>query len=87
METPRNCPSRGKPLSKRAPMGLCPDCLGFATGTETETKSGPHAGFVPPAAEDLAGLFPQLEILELIGKAGTGAIYKARQKPLNSGIN
>ena len=67
-------------------MGLCPECLvkgGFASGVESETNSEPRPLFVPPAVEDMARLFPQLDILEFIGKGGMGAIYKARQKQLN----
>ncbi|MGA2246519.1 MAG: serine/threonine-protein kinase [Verrucomicrobiota bacterium] len=39
--------------------------------------------FSPPRPEDLARLFPQLDIIEMIGRGGMGAVYKVRQKELD----
>ena len=88
------CPSCRKAVSPGAPLGLCPECLiksGFNTGTGPASgpaqaghlESRPLRGFPPPAVEHLRPMFPQLEILELIGQGGMGAVYKARQPGLN----
>jgi hypothetical protein len=78
-----HCPNCGKPMPAGALAGLCPACL-LAQGAATDPGEGGDAlRFRPPPLDEMARLFPQLEILGLLGAGGMGAVYKARQPALD----
>jgi predicted Ser/Thr protein kinase len=92
------CSQCGAELPADAPEGLCPRCLmkksletepGADKGDRTNTRGaasprrGRPAGFVPLEPAELAKDFPQLEVIELLGQGGMGAVYKARQPQLD----
>jgi tRNA A-37 threonylcarbamoyl transferase component Bud32 len=79
---PKRCPKCGGPIPTEAPQGLCPKCLYLQASVPTEAGKGEPSKSAPPAQNDLAAAFPQLEILELIGQGGMGFVFKARQPRL-----
>ncbi|KAB2673297.1 MAG: serine/threonine protein kinase [Verrucomicrobia bacterium] len=87
MNTPLNpgdpCPKCGKPLPAGVLAGLCAACL-LAHGSETQSGvDGRVRRNNPPPVAVVAGLFPQLEIVGLLGAGGMGAVYRARQPALD----
>ena len=98
MAEKRHCQQCGAELANATLRGQCPQCLmklGLPTaalggrtdasriGADERTRGGAPRQFVPPEPAALAEQFPQLEVFELLGQGGMGAVYKARQKHLD----
>ena len=78
------CPRCDTPLPPNAPEGLCPRCLGAVSLTQDTAWTNPEGErATPPAPEEIAAYFPQLEIIGCLGRGGMGVVYKARQIALN----
>jgi len=77
------CPKCKAPIPAAAPQGLCPRCVLLGAATATETGVPATATSEIPSLERISAAFPQLEVLELIGRGGMGFVFKARQPHLD----
>ena len=80
--TIRICPNCGAAVPTQAPHGLCPKCVLVGAVTPTDTVKPGVQNFAPAPLNQIAAAFSHLEILQLIGAGGMGAVYKARQPKL-----
>ncbi len=70
-------------ISEDAPGGLCPSCLMQFVAMSTGGADFQADDRSPPDLELVRAAFPLLQILELIGQGGMGAVFKARQTKLD----
>ncbi|MFO0814359.1 MAG: serine/threonine-protein kinase [Gemmatales bacterium] len=80
------CVQCGNPVGENAPGGLCAACL-LKPGLNPSQGSAQTAPFdrqrTAPSIADLAPHFPDLEIIQILGQGGMGAVYQARQLRLD----
>lgn len=78
-EAESTCNTCGATIPPEAPGALCPACL--LRDSQTEAQAAATRG--TPSIEQISEVFPELEVIELVGRGGMGAVYRARQIKLD----
>ena len=96
MTNPNTCRSCGATLAAGLQFDFCPTCLAkeakssAADSSKLAATTTGHpsnvANFVAPSPEELNALIPGIEVSELIGRGGMGAVYRGRQSSLDRDI-
>ena len=84
----KNCPQCGTHVIDELPGGLCPACLMEAArksqvDDDYAATMASQNGFRTPSVGEMSRLFPELEIMQMVGRGGMGAVYRVRQKNLD----
>ena len=82
------CNKCSAPLNDDLPAGMCPACLLLASQRPVDDASvaeteNPGPRLDPPQPSELQTLFPEFEIIRMVGFGGMGAVYQAKQKNLD----
>ncbi len=81
--TTNTCPTCSGELLTSNGQIFCPACL-LQQGMRSSTYgAGARIAWKPPETEQLAAAFPHLDIQELLGAGGMGAVFRVRQKELD----
>jgi len=75
------CEHCQSPIPQGSPRGVCPACL--IALADVPTAELPNSQFVPLSVEELVGRIPGIELTQLIGRGGMGAVYRGHQTDLN----